>query len=105
MPAPYPTFSTFLAIQGVWLEDLFVRPERRRGGVATALLAAVAAHVRERGGERLEWSALNWNELALGFYRGLGVNTMEEWTTHRLIGEPLKRRDGEAPEGSGAQRR
>ena len=65
----FPTFSSFLTIQGVWLEDLFVRPAHRRAGVGKALLSAVAARVRERGGERLEWAALDWNELALGFYR------------------------------------
>src|ERR1035437_5848848 len=86
----YPTFSTFLAIQGVWLEDLFVRPEHRKGGVGRALLSAVAAATRGRGGERLEWSALRWNELALGFYRSIGAETMDEWITHRLIGEPLR---------------
>jgi GNAT superfamily N-acetyltransferase len=85
----FPTFSTFLAIQGVWLEDLFVRPEHRRGGTGRALIAAVAARTHERGGKRLEWSALRWNELALGFYRGIGAQTMDEWVTHRLIGEPL----------------
>jgi GNAT superfamily N-acetyltransferase len=85
----FPTFSTFLAIQGVWLEDLFVRPVHRRAGVGAALLAAVAARTRERGGERLEWSALDWNELALGFYRGIGAEQMNEWITHRLTGPAL----------------
>jgi GNAT superfamily N-acetyltransferase len=85
----FSTFSTFLAIEGVWLEDLFVRPAHRGSGVGRALLARVAAVVRERGGERLEWSALDWNELALGFYRRLGAQQMNEWVTHRLIGEPL----------------
>jgi GNAT superfamily N-acetyltransferase len=92
----YPTFSSFLAIQGVWLEDLFVRPAYRRGGAGRALLAAVAAHTRERGGERLEWSALRWNELALGFYRGIGAQTMDEWITHRLVGLGLSRLAGES---------
>lgn len=101
----YPTFSTFLAIQGVWLEDLFVRPAHRRAGVGKALLAAVAVHVREHGGERLEWSALDWNELALGFYRGIGAQTMNHWITHRLIGEPLQRLAGEGGDRSGAERR
>jgi GNAT superfamily N-acetyltransferase len=87
----YSTFSTFLAIQGIWLEDLFVRPAHRKGGTGRALLSAVAAKLRERGGERLEWSALDWNELALGFYRSLGAQTMDEWITHRLIGEHLER--------------
>ena len=85
----FPTFSSFLAVQGVWLEDLFVRPAHRGAGVGKALLAAVAARVREAGGERLEWAALDWNELALGFYRGIGAQTMEEWVTHRLVGSRL----------------
>ncbi len=93
----FPTFSTFLAIQGVWLEDLFVRPGCRRHGVGRSLLAAVAARTRERGGERLEWSALDWNELALDFYRGLGAARMDEWVTHRLVGVKLEELAAEAP--------
>jgi GNAT superfamily N-acetyltransferase len=85
----FPTFSSFLASTGVWLEDLFVRPACRGEGVGKALLSAVAALVRERGGERLEWAALDWNELALGFYRRIGAVTMNEWITHRLDGEAL----------------
>jgi GNAT superfamily N-acetyltransferase len=92
----FPTFSTFLASTGVWLEDLFVRPAQRRGGVGHALLAAVAAQLRERGGERLEWAALDWNEPALNFYRGIGAQTMGEWITHRLTGEQRERLAGEA---------
>jgi GNAT superfamily N-acetyltransferase len=92
----YPTFSSFLAIQGVWLEDLFVRPAHRGAGVGRELLAAVAARVRERGGQRLEWSALDWNELALGFYRSIGAQTMNEWITHRLVGDELERLAGES---------
>lgn len=87
----FPTFSSFLASTGVWLEDLFVRPANRGEGVGKALLSAVAAVVRERGGERLEWAALDWNELALGFYRKIGASTMNEWITHRLDGEALAR--------------
>jgi GNAT superfamily N-acetyltransferase len=85
----FPTFSSFLASEGIWLEDLFVRPSHRRAGIGRALLAAVAARVRERGGERLEWAALDWNELALGFYRGIGAQQMNEWITHRLVGQSL----------------
>ncbi len=92
----FPTFSSFLATEGVWLEDLFVRPAYRGAGVGRALLAAVAARVRERGGERLEWAALDWNELALGFYRRVGASTMSEWITHRLVGEELERLAGES---------
>ncbi|HLM85049.1 MAG TPA: GNAT family N-acetyltransferase [Solirubrobacteraceae bacterium] len=101
----YPTFSSFLAIQGVWLEDLFVRPAHRRAGVGRTLLAAVAARVRERGGERLEWAALDWNELALGFYRGIGAQRMDEWITHRLVGEPLQRLADEVGASSSPERR
>jgi GNAT superfamily N-acetyltransferase len=85
----FPTFSTFRATRGIWLEDLFVRPAHRGAGIGRALLAVVAARVRERGGERLEWAALDWNELALGFYRRLGAGTMGDWTTHRLDGDAL----------------
>ncbi len=86
----FPTFSSFVATQGVWLEDLFVRPAYRGAGVGRALLAAVATRARVRGG-RLEWAALDWNELALGFYRRIGASTMSEWITHRLVGEELER--------------
>jgi GNAT superfamily N-acetyltransferase len=101
----FTTFSSFLAIRGVWLEDLFVRPEHRGAGVGRALLAAVASRVRETGGERLEWAALDWNELALGFYRGIGAQRMDEWVTHRLIGEPLRRLASETAAGPIAERR
>jgi len=87
-----------LARRGVWLEDLFVRPAHRGAGVGRALLAAVAAHTREGGGERLEWAALDWNELALGFYRRVGAQTMGEWITHRLVGDELARLAAEAPD-------
>jgi GNAT superfamily N-acetyltransferase len=91
------TFSSFLAIQGIWLEDIYVRPSHRKAGAGRALLAAVAARLRARGGRRLEWAALDWNELALGFYRGLGARAQSEWITHRLVGEDLERLAAEAP--------
>jgi GNAT superfamily N-acetyltransferase len=87
----FPTFSSFLTSTGVWLEDLFVRPSYRGEGVGRALLSAVATRVCERGGERLEWAALDWNELALGFYRRMGATTASEWITHRLDGSALAR--------------
>jgi GNAT superfamily N-acetyltransferase len=93
----FPTYSSFLALQGIWLEDLYVRPAHRGSGTGRALLASVAARVRDRGGERLEWSALDWNELALGFYKGIGAQRMDEWVTHRLIGDALSGLAGEAP--------
>jgi GNAT superfamily N-acetyltransferase len=92
----FRTFSTFLAIQGVWLEDLYVRPVCRRNGLGKALLAAVAARAQEGGG-RLEWAALNWNALALDFYSSLGARRMEEWITHRLVGAELSALAGQSP--------
>lgn len=91
----FPTFSSFMATRGIWLEDLFVLPEQRGAGVGRALLAAVAACVPESGG-RLEWAALDWNELALGFYRGIGARLMDEWTSLRLDGDALMRLAAEA---------
>lgn len=85
----FSTFSTFLGRPGIWLEDLFVRPARRGGGIGRALLVHVAALAVERGCGRLEWSALDWNEPALGFYRGLGARRMDEWLLHRLDGAAL----------------
>jgi GNAT superfamily N-acetyltransferase len=85
----FSTFSSFLTSSGVWLEDLFVRPAHRGAGVGRALLSAVAMRVKDSGGERLEWAALDWNELALGFYRRVGARTMGEWITHRLDGQAL----------------
>jgi GNAT superfamily N-acetyltransferase len=93
------TFSSFLAKRGVWLEDLFVLPSDRGAGAGRALLAAVAARVHESGGGRLEWCALDWSELALGFYRGLGARTMDDWITHRLDGDALARIAGESAAG------
>jgi GNAT superfamily N-acetyltransferase len=100
----FATFSTFRANQGVWLEDLFVRPSHRGAGVGRALLSTVAERTVERGGERLEWSALDWNELALGFYERLGAHTMNAWVTHRLNGAALTRVAEESP-ARGAQPR
>jgi GNAT superfamily N-acetyltransferase len=100
----FPTFSSFLASEGVWLEDLFVRPAHRGAGVGRALLSVVATHVCEHGGERLEWAALDWNELALGFYRSLGARTMGEWITHRLTGDALGSLAAASSDGPGAPR-
>lgn len=91
----FPTFSTFLSIRGIWLEDVYVRPEHRRAGVARALIATIAARLRADGGERLEWSALDWNDLALDFYAGLGAERRDDWITHELTGEHLRALAGE----------
>lgn len=85
----FTSFSTFLARPGLYLEDLFVRPEARGHGVGGALMAACARIAIDRGYGRFEWSVLDWNEPALGFYAALGARAQSEWTVHRLTGEPL----------------
>jgi GNAT superfamily N-acetyltransferase len=85
----FSTFSTFLGQPGIWLEDLFVVPERRRVGVGRALLLHVARLAVERGCGRLEWSVLDWNEPALALYRELGARKQPEWHMHRLDGGAL----------------
>jgi GNAT superfamily N-acetyltransferase len=85
----FPTFSTFLGRPGIWLEDLFVRPARRGAGIGGALLAHLAGLAVARDCGRLEWSALDWNEPALAFYRGLGARRLGEWELHRLDGAAL----------------
>jgi GNAT superfamily N-acetyltransferase len=84
-------FSTWLGVHGVYLEDLFVRPEARGGGHGRALLTELARIAVANGCGRLEWAVLDWNEPAQGFYRTLGAEPMDEWTTWRLTGEPLRR--------------
>ena len=87
----FTTFSTFLSKPGVWVEDLFVRPEHRGAGTGRALLSHVARVAVERGYGRLELSALDWNEPALGFYRALGARSLEEWKTQRFEADALAR--------------
>ncbi len=87
----FGAFSTFECRPGIWVEDLFVRPEHRRRGIGRALLARLAATALERDCARLEWSALDWNELALRFYDELGATRLEEWLTLRLDGQELER--------------
>jgi GNAT superfamily N-acetyltransferase len=82
----YTTFSTFLGLPGLYLEDLFIRPESRGKGYGTMLLREVARIMCERGYGRLEWSCLDWNTPAREFYRSLGAERLEEWTTYRLTG-------------------
>ena len=87
----FHNYSTFLAQRGVYLEDLFVNPSGRGKGVGRALLAALARIAIERNCGRVEWAVLDWNELAIGFYRNIGAQPMDEWTTFRMTGEPLER--------------
>ena len=83
-------YSTFRGRHGIWLEDLFVRPERRGAGAGLALLKALARRCADQDLARLEWSVLDWNAPAIGFYDSLGALTMDEWTTRRLTGAALE---------------
>ena len=77
-------FSTFVGRPGLYLEDLFVRPEQRSHGIGRALLRALARIATERGCGRMEWAVLDWNEPALKFYKTLDARQMNEWIIHRL---------------------
>jgi GNAT superfamily N-acetyltransferase len=80
----YTTFSTFECRSGIWLEDLYVRPEHRQGGIGLRIMEHLAGLALERGHVRLEWVALDWNEPALKFYEKLGANRLDDWLIHRL---------------------
>ncbi|HUS27708.1 MAG TPA: GNAT family N-acetyltransferase [Kofleriaceae bacterium] len=85
----FPSYSTFLAKPGLYLEDLFVRPAERGKGVGGALMAALARIAVQRNYGRFEWSVLDWNEPALKFYASLGAKPQSEWTVQRLTGDAL----------------
>ncbi len=87
----FQNFSTWTGKPGLYLEDLFVRPEFRRHGFGKALLVELARTCIERGYGRFEWSVLDWNEPAIAFYRSLGAVAMDEWTVYRVTGEALRR--------------
>jgi len=85
----FHNYSTFLAKPGIYLEDLFVLPEFRGAGIGKALLGHLAGIAVNRNCGRLEWSVLNWNEPAIGFYRSIGARAMSDWTQYRLTGQAL----------------
>ncbi|SPF06545.1 ribosomal-protein-alanine acetyltransferase [Streptomyces sp. MA5143a] len=93
----FPRFSTWTGTRGMHLEDLYVRPAARGGGYGKALLASLAAICRRDGFERFEWWVLDWNEPAIGFYKSLGAELLEEWTVCRLSGTPLDDLAAQAP--------
>lgn len=84
-------FSTFRGRHGIYLEDLYVRPEFRGHGIGKALLSDLARRCVSEGLPRLEWWVLDWNEPAIAFYRSIGAEPMEEWTVQRVSGEALER--------------
>ena len=87
----FHNYSTFLAQPGIYLEDLYVRPEARGRGAGRLLLAHLARLAKERGCGRLEWWVLDWNEPAIRFYRALGAQPMDDWTVFRVTGDALDR--------------
>jgi GNAT superfamily N-acetyltransferase len=84
-----PFYSTWRGNAGIHLEDLFVRPQFRRKGIASALFARLAATALERG-DRLQWHVLDWNQLAIDFYKTLGAHMLDEWRIMRVDGEALE---------------
>lgn len=85
----FHNFSTFLGRAGVYLEDLYVKPEFRGKGYGKAILRKLAQITVERGCGRLEWSCLDWNQPSIDFYLSLGAKPMDEWTVYRVTGETL----------------
>lgn len=86
----FHNFSTWLGKPGIWIEDIFVKPEFRKQGLGLKMFQEVAKICRERDCQRLEWTCLNWNEPALDFYKKLGANQMNEWIQHRLDVDGIK---------------
>ena len=84
------TFSTFKGRHGIYLEDLYVRPEHRGRGLGRALLASLAVRCAREDLARLEWAVLNWNAPSIGFYESLGASPQRDWTVYRLTGDPLR---------------
>mgnify|MGYP005818527965 CR=1 FL=1 len=87
----FPTFSTFLARPGIWLEDLYVKPAHRGAGIGRRLLGSLAALAVERGCGRFEWAVLDWNAPAIAFYERMGATVLPDWRLVRVTGEPLDR--------------
>ncbi len=87
----FQNYSTFLAKPGIFLEDLFVKPEFRGRGVGRALFTRVGQIAKERNCGRFEWEVLDWNAPAIGFYKSLGAVPMDEWTKYRITGETLEK--------------
>ena len=93
----FHNFSTFKGRPGIYLEDLYVRPEARGRGIGKQLLACLARTAVERRCARLEWAVLDWNEPSIGFYRSLGAVPMSEWRVFRLTGDALSLLAGDGP--------
>ncbi|MGH8801072.1 MAG: GNAT family N-acetyltransferase [Casimicrobiaceae bacterium] len=90
----FHTYSTFLGRPSLWLEDVFVRPAFRGAGLGRRFLAKLASVARERGCGRFEWTVLDWNHPAIGFYESLGATVLPDWRIARVTGEALERLAG-----------
>jgi GNAT superfamily N-acetyltransferase len=86
----FHTFSTFLGKPGIFVEDIFVKPELRGKGLGKLLLSFIARLAVEEGCGRLEWACLDWNEPSIAFYRRCGALPLDQWTTYRVTGEKLR---------------
>jgi GNAT superfamily N-acetyltransferase len=87
----FKTFSTFLALPGIYLEDIYVQPAHRRRGIGKQMLQEIARLAVRRGYGRVEWSVLDWNTPSINFYKSLGAFPLEEWTMFRLTGDALEK--------------
>lgn len=87
----FHNFSTFLGQPGIYLEDLYVKPEARGKGIGQKMLRYLAQLAKERNCKRLEWWVLDWNETAIAFYKRIGAKPMDEWTVFRVSGDDLDR--------------
>ena len=85
----FHNFSTFLARPGIYLEDLFVRPDARGRGLGKALLVELGKLARDRGCGRIEWAVLDWNEPSIAFYQSIGARPKDEWILYRLTGDAM----------------
>ena len=86
----FHNFSTFLGRAGIYLEDLYIRPEYRGHGIGKTIFKQLGVIARERGCGRLEWSCLDWNQPSIDFYRSMGAEPMDEWTVYRIAGKKLE---------------
>jgi GNAT superfamily N-acetyltransferase len=94
------TYSSFLALPTLYLEDIFVLPHARRGGVGRRLFRYLAGEALRRGCGRMEWVVLDWNQLAIDFYEQLGARRLAEWYTYRLTAEELQQLAAEGTQGA-----
>ena len=94
------TYSSFLALPTLYLEDLFVLPDARRHGVGRVVFRFLAAEALRRGCGRMEWQVLDWNQLAIDFYEKLGARRMREWYSYRLTADNLREIAAPPPSGS-----